>query len=101
MEEKKSMCKVVCMIFFSKKNYKTMSVWIVYVCAGFNLLWNHFMTANSHKINALFTNDIKPLDDKFHMLSLTYTYTFNKCWIYTVTALFYNQRNCDFWHMQY
>lgn len=37
------------------------------------------MTANSHKINALFTNDIKPLDDKFHMLSLTYTYTFNKC----------------------
>lgn len=89
------------MIFFSKKNYKTMSVWIVYVCAGFYILWNHFMTANSHKINALFTNDIKPLDDKFHMVSLTYTYTFNKCWIYTVTALFYNQRNCDFWHMQY
>lgn len=37
------------------------------------------MTANSHMINALFTNDIKPLDDKIHMLSLSYPYTFNKC----------------------
>lgn len=85
--------------FFSKKYTKQwvfelyMYVLVLIYCEI--ILW--LQTA----INALFTNDIKPLDDKIHMLSLTYTFTFNKCWIYTVTSLFYNQRNGDFWHMQY
>lgn len=78
------------MIFFSKKNYKIMSVWIVYVCVGFNLLWNYFMIVNSYKINVLFINDIKFLDDKFYMLFLIYIYIFNKCWIYIVIVFFYN-----------
>lgn len=78
------------MNFFSKKNYKIMSVWIVYVCVGFNLLWNYFMIVNSYKINVLFINDIKFLDDKFYMLFLFYIYIFNKCWIYIVIVFFYN-----------
>lgn len=78
------------MIFFSKKNYKIMSVWIVYVCVGFNILWNYFMIVNSYKINVLFINDIKFLDDKIYMLFLIYIYTFNKCWIYIVIVFFYN-----------
>lgn len=78
------------MIFFSKKNYKIMSVWIVYVCVGFNILWNYFMIVNSYKINVLFINDIKFLDDKIYMLFLIYIYIFNKCWIYIVILFFYN-----------
>lgn len=78
------------MIFFSKKNYKIMSVWIVYVCVGFNILWNYFMIVNSYMINVLFINDIKFLDNKFYMLFLIYIYTFNKCWIYIVIVFFYN-----------